>query len=229
MALARFFGRASLAASQVLRGFDPEEFEKALNERVVGVFFDDDAATSPEGRACLALATNLLARFYPRIAIVAEGAAAGELVESLVSGVRAINPEISIEPTLEGAAACLVVGSTEVTVECPAVYVGSDGWLARVSSRTPVDLGTTTNPFRAGAAACFGVANVFRALFGAQLPSSDLDDFSMSLLDLDPSAPASPGPELEQTDLGDSYLVGPGAVGNGAVWALSRLPEARGV
>lgn len=229
MALANFFGRASLAASQVLSGFDSAVFEEALNEHTVGVFFDDAAAESPEGRITLELAVNLLARLYPRMAIVSEGAVTGEVVEKLISYAQAINPEIDIEPTLEGVTACLVGGGTAPTAEVPTIYVGSDGWLTHVSSRNPVGSGTTTNPCGAAAAACFGAANIFRALFGSQLTSADLDDFSMSLLGLDPAAPTPLNPNLERVNLRESYLIGLGAIGNGTIWTLSRTPNLRGV
>lgn len=225
MALADFFGRAALAASQVLSEYERTAFEDVLNSSVVGVSFDDGVAGSFEGRTTLELTVNLLARLYPRLAIVAGGSAAEEMVEDLLSLARSINPKIDVETGLERVAVCLAVG--EITVASPSqvVYLGSDGWVARVSTKGPVGSGATENPFGAAAAACFGAANAFRAVFSSQLPGGDLDEgFGLSLLDYDPGAAEPVNPEPGPVTLGESHLVGLGAIGNGAAWVLSRVP-----
>lgn len=77
------------------------------------------------------------------------------------------------------------------------------------------DLG---NPFGAGFAACLAAANLFRFLF---LPNGT------TLLDSDISFPPDVAsfPSLTASTLADPLvLVGVGAVGNSASWALSRTP-----
>jgi hypothetical protein len=116
-------------------------------------------------------------------------------------------------------------------VECglDVINIGSAGWRALLSRDGPVGSGSTANPFGAGAASCFGAANVFRRIFADQLPRGDLDDridLSLSTY-FQGSAAVSELPE--RCDLGDAYLVGLGAIGNGAVWALSRIPGLAGV
>jgi hypothetical protein len=66
-------------------------------------------------------------------------------------------------------------------------------------------------------------------IFADQLPRGGLDDrIDLSLSAYrQGSAAASALPEC--CDLGDAYLVGLGAIGNGAVWALSRVPGLAGV
>ena len=109
------------------------------------------------------------------------------------------------------------------------MYVGSDGWVVKVSTEGPVRSGETDNPFGAAAAACFGAANIFRQVFRDHLPGGgELDSFSMSLLDYEPNAEAPLNPELGPVHLGGVHLVGNGAIGNGAVWALSRAPRLTG-
>lgn len=229
MALADFFGRAELAASQVLQGFDPAAFEEVLNSRVVAVAFDDAAARSVEGKITLEMAINLLSRLYPRLAVLADGPTAEGMVDDLASLARAINPKIDVGTDSEGATVCLVVGDPKVSDAGPTVYLGSDGWVARVSTKGPMSSGPTDNPFGAAAAACFGAANAFRAVFSSQLPNGDLDeDFSVSLLDYDPASASPANPGLGPVDLGESHLVGLGAIGNGAIWTLSRVPRLSG-
>lgn len=229
MALANFFGKVALAATHLLTGIDTTNFKDLLEVQIVGLFFDDDAATSSEGQMTLELSVNLLARLYPRLAIVARGACAEAFVPQLIDTARSINPVIDVENDLANVAACLVVGSSVVAVSAPAIYVGSDGWIVRLSSNRPVGSGDTRIPFGAGAAACFGAANIFRRLFSAYLPASNLDQqFALSLLDLTLNTEQSTNPKPVGVDIGETHLVGLGAIGNGAVWALARTPDLSG-
>ncbi|QIN84647.1 hypothetical protein GBA63_19815 [Rubrobacter tropicus] len=229
MALADFFDKTARAASQVLSGYDRGAFEDVLNSSVVAVTFDDAATGSPEGRITLELAVNLLSRLYPRLAVVPSGGETEGLAEDLVSLARSINPKIDIESGLEGADICLSVGSTPATGTTPVVYLGSDGWVAQISTKDPQGSGPTENPFGAAAAACLGAANAFRAVFSSQLPKGNLDDdLSLSLLDYKPFAAKPINTELASVDLSESHLIGLGAIGNGAVWTLSKVKGVSG-
>jgi hypothetical protein len=230
MALANFFDKAAVAAAQALQGVDYASLAASLEARVVGLAFDDHAVTRPEGKWTLELAINLLARLYPRLALIPDGSQAEAAVASLIAIAHSINPEIEIGADGATAAAVLAAGETAVKTTAPVVYMGSEGWVARISSRGPVGSGDCLNPFGAGAAACFGAANIFRLLFGAHLPGGEVDDtFLLSLLDYDPQSAEPYNPPLKPVDLGESYLVGLGAVGNGAVWALAIVPGLSGV
>ena len=230
MALANFFDKAAVAAAQALQGLDYASLTESLKARVVGLAFDDRALTRPEGKLAFELAINLLARLYPRLIIIPASGRAEEAVENFISIAHSINPDIEIGEDGATAAAILAVGETEVKTTAPVVYMGSEGWVARISSRGPVGSGDSLNPFGAGAAACFGAANIFRLLFGAHLREGKVDTaFSLSLLDYDPQAPKPYNPPLKSIGLGESYLVGLGAVGNGALWALAKTPELTGV
>ena len=96
----------------------------------------------------------------------------------------------------------------------PAAMAGWARWELRAHTETS-DLG---NPFGAGFAACLAAANLFRFLF---LPDGT------TLLDADTSFPpdAASFPNLTASTLTDPLvLVGVGAVGNSAAWALARAP-----
>lgn len=230
MALAPYFDKAALAAATVLGGFDRDAFAATLNQQVVGLVFDERAATTPEGRTTLELATNLLARLYPRLTIIGSGEPAARYSVALSELARRINPEIEFSDS-KVVAAVLVVGRTPAEVEGPRVHVGSDGWIVRVSTQEPMDSGESENPFGAAAAACFGAAHVFRLIFGAALPAGSATEeaFAMSLLDLDPTARVPANPVLGPTVLGEAHLVGAGAIGNGVLWTLCRVPALSGV
>lgn len=229
MALANFFDKAALGAAQILQGVDHATFTAKVESHLVGIAFDKAACDSPEARTTLELCVNLLSRLYPRLAIEASGEDGEGLTDELIGQARAINPVIDIQREVEGVTACLVVGDTPLSCSVPVVYLGSDGWIAHLSSRVPCKSGASCNPFGAGAAACFGVANIFRLLFGDSLPCALPDEeFSLSLLDFDPTASTPLNPVIGPMDLGETHLVGLGAIGNGAMWALSRVPGLSG-
>lgn len=230
MALANFFDKAAVAAAQALQGVDHSSFAAVLESHVIGLAFDDAAAASPEGKHSLELAINLLARLYPRLSIVPEGSKAESVVEWLITTANAINPDIEITAEADATTLFLAAGEREVRSGVPVIYMGSNGWVARLSSKGPVGSGETRNPFGAGAAACFGAANIFRMIFGAHLQGGRIDEaFSLSLLDYDPRAEDSNNPPLAPINIGESYLIGVGAIGNSAVWALARTPDLSGV
>ncbi|HEX8459355.1 MAG TPA: E2 ligase fold family C protein [Pyrinomonadaceae bacterium] len=230
MALANFFDKAAMAASQVLSGIDHSSFATALGAHNIGLAFDDSAAESREGRYALELSINLLARLYPSISIIPQGLRAEAAVEGLVTVAKAINPEIEIGAHASRATLFLALGVSVITSASPVIYVGSDGWVARVSTKGPVGSGSTDNPFGACAAACFGTANIFRVAFDAYLPAGVPDEeLTLSLLDYDPKAAEPANLTLTPVDLGESYLVGLGAIGSAAVWALTRTPGLSGV
>ena len=228
MGLAPFFQKAALAGSHLLQDFDVDNFGRILLANTVQIAFDAEAVASSEGRVTLELAVNLLSRLYPRLSLIPlQGVE--EASAELATLARSINPDIEILSGAGSATLCLVVGSTSIAHDGPTFYIGSDGWIAGFSPDCPVGSGNSSNPFGAAAAACFGVANLFRATFASQLGGAKTDTaFRVSLLDLDERNELS-NPLPSRVDIGESHLVGVGAIGNAAVWALARFPLAEGI
>lgn len=213
MALADFFSRTALAASQVLTGFDEHAFAAKLAEVPAGVAFTDETLALAEGRALVDLTVRLLARLYPTLAL---DPTHGEQAAALA---RQINPKIDIAP-LDHAQAGIIIGPSEYRF-ATSVFAGSDGWDALVDDQHPQPLGATDNPLGAGAAACLGVGALFRHIFTDGRIDSALR-LSTYLGDIG----ASPG-DLGLPDrwpVGEMVLVGAGAIGNAAVWSLARTP-----
>ncbi|WP_434714259.1 E2 ligase fold family C protein (plasmid) [Rhizobium sp. YTUHZ045] len=227
MALAKYFGRAATAASQVLQGFDAKDFEGLLNNLVIGIAFDQEAC-STEGKAALDLLIRLVARFYPTICLVPLGNEPRKLTKGLSSLARSINESITIARRGSSALShCLVIGSTSPEVPCPKFFLGSDGWIAKFSAERPVGTGSSNNAFGAGAAACIAASNLFRHIFRDQITGASVDKaVTFSLFDYAPGSRVNP--PLSDTVLNDLFLLGLGAIGNGAVWALSRVPHLQG-
>jgi molybdopterin/thiamine biosynthesis adenylyltransferase len=228
MALANFYPRSATAASQVLRGFDAKVFESKLAQHAVGVALDGAAAQSREARKSLELAINLLARFYPCLVLLPLDRKAASLRDSLEKQARRINPLITIRSARRGVSKWIAVGETQLKLDGVILYVGSQEWTAALSSDGPIGSGTTSNPFGAGAA-CFAVANIFRSVFSDQLVRSALDSsLKMSMFDFSVGDAIKRNPVLSEVSIGAAFLVGLGAIGNGAVWALARTPKVRG-
>ncbi|MGI4876619.1 MAG: E2 ligase fold family C protein, partial [Janthinobacterium lividum] len=222
MGLAPFFDRARQSAAQVLRDCGSDVFEKRLGDVTVTLAFDTAAATSVEGLAALDMTARLVARLYPRVRVLALDGVHTH-ADELVALMREINPDIEIADRPAEEEIVIVAGSTTSPTGHP-IYMGSDRWIARVSTTGPLGFGSSSNPFGAGAAACIAVANVFRAVFADWLPRHELaDGLALSLLNFATGRDAANGDMPAGADIGLVQLVGVGAIGNAFVWALSRL------
>lgn len=229
MEVANFFNKSALAASHVLQGFNPALFAARLATAPVALAFDKHAVALAEGQATLDIAARLLARFYPHVPLQPLDEESRAYTTTLIGVMRSIHPAIDLTET--AAAVSLVVGNTIVPpTAAPCLYIGSDGWVAKYSPLGPVGSGASNNPFGAGAAACIGVANIFRTVFADQLPGSTVDEaFTLSLLSYEASEGEAVSPNLTALDFEETALVGLGAIGNGVGWALSYLRGAKGI
>lgn len=218
MACADYFDRAVQAAFHILGNLDQQAFiEKAESRRVAIAF--DASTTTAEGDAAIDLTIRLTARFYPKIVILPLDTTAEEAAPKYMDLARRINPKIEIGDSLTDVTDTLVIGTTSQAGLVTPIYMGSDGWIAKFSRNEPVGSGTSLNPFGAGVAACLAAANLFRSIY----TEAPLDDsITLSVLDLDPTATDCLNPELGTSNLGEIFLVGAGAIGNGFLWALSR-------
>jgi hypothetical protein len=220
MALASFFDRAALAASQVVAGFDPNTFRDQLEQLSVAVAISEDAASSAEGRHLADMSVRLLARLYPNLDIETSAATAtlgGELQDLA----RSINPQIGFERRRD---ALLHIGDDIATTDVPTVYLGSDGFDAHVSTTRPRTIGASSNPFGAGAAACLGAGMIFRALLFHESIQEEIVFSTLSGEREPTDAPLTDAVAFDE----EIVLIGVGAVGNAAVWALERS-QLRGV
>lgn len=218
MARADYFDRAVQAASHVLNDFDQQAFLEKVDAHCVALAFDSNALTL-EGMSALDLAIRLIARFYPKIAIVPLDHECKDAAMTLQAIAKFINPKIAITSRFGGATDVIVVGETAPadTGDAFKYFIGSDGWIARFSRSNPVGSGKSDNALGAGVAACLGASNIFRRIFS----DAELDnDLAFSLLDMDITAKIPRNPKLEKIDIGDTYLVGAGAIGHGFLWAM---------
>lgn len=227
MALADYFERNAQAAAALIQGFDTASLAARLQTEVIGVAVDQSVEHSQEGNAAADLTIRLLARLYPSMVIYGIGKVRPSYLEKLHLLARSINPKIDLTGKLSSVTKLLVFGQSvgSSNRKRHTWYVGSNNWIARISTAAPVGSGISSNPLGAGVAACVAAANVFRAVFVRELGTATLDsELSTSVWDLRAAGPDSENPELDVIRLSDLHLVGAGAIGNGALWALSRLP-----
>lgn len=224
MAFADYFAKNAQSAGALLSGMQPEAFKAVLQIEVVGIAFDGSAASTPEGRATIDLLVRLVCRLYPVVTFVDLDGNGGTLAAVARTLALEINPKIEIVETK--ATKYIVVGKTRLKTDrsCFVVYAGSDKWIATISTKKPLGSGVSSNPFGAGAAACFAVANLFRASFADQLgnPAPDIA-LRFSMLELKSVGPKAINSPLESVKLDALHLVGLGAIGSGFLWAFSRL------
>jgi ThiF family len=99
------------------------------------------------------------------------------------------------------------------------IFVGCSGWDAMLDAAAPPPVGRSGNPFGAGAAACLVAADLFRVVFLDGAASNGDVVFSALLRE---ARPSPDGGRLVPSIDADAVLVGAGAIGNAAAWALSR-------
>ena len=217
MALADYYDRGALAAAQALQGgFEDSRFRSLLEATPLGISFEKAAGATPEGQALLDLTVRITARLFPAIQLDPDEGVAG--ADGAAELARAINP--NIELVEDSAQIGVALGGANRTYG-RTVHAGSDGWDALISTEAPQRIGSSQLPFGAGAAACLAMAEVFRWIFLAaeHEPQPELR-YSTFKLGTGDSASAS----KKLTDIGQTALIGAGAIGNAAVWALARAP-----
>jgi hypothetical protein len=212
MGFARFFHRVYTAAGGTL-SLSRDTLEKHLGGVTVGIRLDRSWTNDTNATWIAEMIVNLCARLYGELHLDGDES----WVSSASAVARSINPKIAIsqkEPTHR-----VIVGNA--TWGDDAIYVRSDGWVARVLATPALTAPGFGNPLAAAAAGALAVAELFRRVFHEHVPPLPFEDVSVSLLDYTDTAGKDEA--LSRVHLGEVALVGIGAVGNAAVWCLSRL------
>lgn len=192
---------------------------------------------------------NLLARLHPVVAeigvelprnarreVSVPGVAADEIGESVAELAALIDSPVTVRRVNDAdgpdASIRLGAGSADATVA-----VASDGWLIHVATDGSVrGFSEQVNPVGGYAAACMGVAEVFKAVLRAEVgaenvrgPMAPVEDLTFSTYEytVDPGAPANP--ELPAVvDLHNLNVIGVGAGGGAVVQTLSAVDAVKG-
>jgi molybdopterin/thiamine biosynthesis adenylyltransferase len=180
------------------------------------------------GRDALLFSLRLLVRICANVSVVLPNGQAALFAEAeQLAGQIAFGKPIEFLPSaiFEEFDAVLSIG-TRVEPGLPWTTINSNGWRARVSSGD-VPLAAECNlenPIGALACSCLGVGEVFKRLI-ALVPERGelLNSMSFSLYDLDANSDEY-GPPLPSKIEADLLIVGGGAIGNGIIALLCRLP-----
>lgn len=214
MSVPDYFARNAVAIAQAISGLDEVQLDSILRDVRVGITLGRDSE-SREGRALIDLLVRLLARLYPTLLFRSDWA---DSIESDARSLaRRINPLVDLDgkPTIE-----IVVGSSKLRRWSPhRLFVGSNGWQALFSTTKMQACADTKIPFGPGVAACLAAANLFRRIF---LPEAMLDPHVT--FDVFQHLGLAETPHSLARIDGDSVLAGCGAIGNAAIWTLSRMP-----
>jgi hypothetical protein len=211
MALAPFFERVYGALGGHL-AISRESLSLVLENVTIGI----RCGTKPSKNDIwiAELSTNLLARLYPRLAISGPKKYCAALRDIALE----INPDIEFVKNAPDATT-ICIGSATAD---GAIFPNASGWVARVNHTSSQRVGPP-NPYAAGAAAALACAELFRRIF---LKSEAEREVSVSLLNFDEGTGANL--ELIDANVGNVLFVGVGAVGNAALWALSRDTRIQG-
>src|SRR6266516_3989110 len=221
-----------------------EELEKLLSPGHVMVSLNPDVIGKPQAQLTLSFAVNILARLCPvvqRLDVVLPTDSplvatvprwTGSTLEDHVTRfLGALQPDLEwvVTHSQTGTPNChLAIGTSGLIG--PTVFLGADGWEARVSSEGSMPTGEKVNPVGAYAAACFGVAEVWKRLLHPHsslftgIPIVPLEgtltfsSFSYRV------GPGDFNPDLPQSiEIDRLTMIGVGAGGGAAAYTLASL------
>jgi hypothetical protein len=216
-----------IRAAAIAKQGSEKEVESLVRSARVALRFDASAVDNEVGRNIGLASANQILRFGPNLSVIG---ADDQLLRAMQeTGARIHGTSCEVVAVTESDAKAHV-GVLNVGTEGRAgkwVTINSDGWSARLAVGTEVDLpklGTTNNAIGEVAAACLGVAEVFK--FVVRLASKPgLSEFSLFSFRQDLPGSLEPGPELPTQPLDiDTFLIGCGAVMNGWAYVVARLP-----
>jgi hypothetical protein len=196
-------------------------------EKSVLLTGDEEVLATENGRLCFLDSIRLLMRMVRRLTIGLHPASSlnndvKSLIENISYGSSPVIQSVD-DINLGNFDAILSVG-IKGNADLPFTVINSNGWACRVSSKgqsLPTDC-SQWNPIGALAAACLGVAEVFKRLIKLKPERGNLHElltFSFYSYSIEDNA----GPVLPKSISTDLLIVGAGAIGNGTIHLLDSL------
>lgn len=196
-----------------------------------------DRAGTADGQTMLLAATNMLSRWCRRVTIVLPMSrvdlldGTGDLGTAVLAQMRDADPFGDfrvVDGECPGSTdVMLCIGERQQGASVPIVLVDSSGWLAALSYGDPVELppSHTTNRIGAIAAACLGVAQLFKTALGMPVECRLREGaFDVSRLRWLQDSPLGWPATL---DVGKVLMVGAGSVGSATAYC-AKLVGLRG-
>jgi hypothetical protein len=215
-----------IIATATTLGEQATDHHRFLDKRVL-LTGEPDVLATENGHDCLVGALLQLPRICSNVVVAVPEGPMREEARGIAERV-AFGHTIAFVDSVDGETSfdsILSIG-TRARADLPWTVVNSDGWLAHVTSGER-DLPTSTgqtNPISALAAASLGVIETFKRLLGVRASRGPLaEDLSWSLYSYATGVPDL-GPPLPAELPLEILLAGAGAIGNGVVHLLTRLP-----
>lgn len=189
---------------------------------------ESEIVSTRNGRECILASLRLLFRICSNITVSLppENQALLSECKALASSLTFGKPILfQTAPNYNNYDAILAVGYTS-RQDLPYTVINSNGWMARVSSghsNLPSDC-SQFNPIASLASASMGVAEIFKRLIGLKPTRGDLLDATIFSLFNYQAAEGDLGLTLPESIPIDLLVAGAGAIGNGVIYLLSRLP-----
>ncbi len=213
MTLPRFHSRISNALGFV--NGSPSALMSRLSATSISLEMAPALDDDPAHEAGFLFAVNLCSRLYPRIHISAPTTIREKAAELIMK----INPECEID---SGQKKQRLVWGAGATPTDSVITVSAAGWTAYLDQ--PNQKVIKSNALTTLVAACLGVGELFRSVFGDFLPSGRqvARPAEFNLITLETAQKNLP--ELPTTiDIGNVYLAGAGAIGQAMLHALGQL------
>src|SRR2546428_9120617 len=214
VSLPRFFSRINDAVGPLLTS--GTDLRALLENKMVCLAAPEQLEAYPIHLAGFVLATNLCARLYPRLRLLASKG----VTEQCASVALQINPSCEVE-TSRGPSDAELAWQTSPQSE-GAVTIAPREWDVLVDVTGPHEI-KPTNILTSLAAGAFGAGELFRTVFAQHLMSGRVRPSPGSFNILAIEGTESQLPDLPAgIDIGQVHLIGVGAIGQGAVYALAR-------
>ncbi|HTT18095.1 MAG TPA: ThiF family adenylyltransferase [Candidatus Sulfotelmatobacter sp.] len=205
-----------------------EDRHRFLHKRIL-LTGESGLLALPNGRECFLDSLRLAVRICPNVAVYLSDenddlrAKARDLADRIAFGKKV--EFLQAFPNFNQFDAILSIGA-KAHPELPWTTINSNGFVARVTSGVSdiSDQCDLSNPIGALAAACLGVGEVFKRIIRLKGERGEmLNGFSFSLRTY-VQGTSDCGPSIPETLPHDLLVVGAGAIGNGIVHLISRLP-----
>jgi len=229
MALAKYFSKNLLAINRLVNT-SPDFLSEKLNKIVISIAFDENALSTYEGQCSIDMLIRLMARFYPQLSFVDLSRKNESRKNEFEKLAKSINANIELLDESIVPAVSIVVGYTTKLDEIKGqrIFIGSNNWISKYSMTKIQDYSEHKNPFGAGVASCVAASNVFRIVFSDILQYENVDnEFLLSTFSLTEELEDN-NPLISSLEFDDLMIVGVGAIGNGTIWALSKIQDVKG-
>lgn len=220
------YSRPQKTAAQL--GELAEDRHRFLHKRIL-LTGESGLLAVPNGRECFLDSLRLVVRICPNVAVRLSDenddlrVEAQDLADRIAFGKKV--EFLRASPNFNQFDSILSIGA-KAHPELPWTTINSNGFVARVTSGVAdiSDQCDVFNPIGALAAACLGIGELFKRLIRLRGERGEmLNGFSFSLTTY-AQGTADYGPPIPEILSHDLLVVGAGAIGNGIVHLISRLP-----